>query len=157
MNKKALLLVPLGLAIAGCATTNGYGEQPQPAACIVPDPIEGPCNGNPANPKVNLNLNTMKASPPNVCANPGTTIEIKLSPPPRMTGTVSVVAKNKTNTWLNGTNAPDPRKIFIYVPGWIAPGDDYYYGFTTSLGTCVDPRVDIITRVASLETAEQSE
>ena len=154
MNKKALLLVPLGLAVAGCAATNGMGEHPQPRTCIEPEPITGPCTGNPLDPKVTLNLNTMKANPPNVCASPGSTIEIKLTPPPGMTGMVSVVAKDNTHTWLNGTNAPDPKKILIYVPGWVGQGTDYYYGFTTSLGTCVDPRVDIITRGANAEAAE---
>jgi hypothetical protein len=154
MNKKALLLVPLGLLIAGCAATNGLGGSPQPTACIEPDPITGPCTGNPVDPKVTLNLNTMKANPPNVCASPGSTIEVSLAPPPGMTGTVSVVAKDNANTWLNGTNAPDPKKILIEVPAWIPPGPNYYYGFNTSLGTCVDPRVDIITRGAVAEAME---
>lgn len=146
MNKKALLLVPLGLVIAGCAATKSVDEHPQPRACIEPDPITDPCTGNPTDPKVTLNLNTMKANPPNVCANPGSTIEVNISPPPSMTGSVSVVAKDNTHTWLNGTNAPDPKKIYVYVPTWIAPSPNYDYGFNTSLGTCVDPRVDIITR-----------
>lgn len=148
MNKKVFLLIPLGLTLMGCAATGSGGDQPQPSACIVPEPITGPCNGNPSEPKVNLNLNTMKANPPNVCANPGTTIEVNLSPPPGLTGTVSVVAKDNTHTWLNGSNAPDPKKIHIYVPAWATPGPDYSYGFSTSLGTCVDPRVDIVTHAA---------
>ena len=154
MNKKVFMLIPLGLVMVGCAATKGGGGQPQPSACIVPDPITGPCTGNSSSPKVNLNLMTMKANPPNVCAEPGTTIEVKISPPPGMIGTVSVVAKNNAHTWLNGNNAPDPKKILIYVPPWATPGTDYSYGFSTSLGTCVDPRVDIVQN-AAMQNIEQ--
>lgn len=145
MNKNVFLLLTLGLILTGCAAIDGADEHTQPMTCIEPDPISGPCNGNPSAPMVNLNLSTMKANPPNVCANPGSTIEVTISPPPGSIGTVSVTAKDPTNTWLNGTNAPDPQKIFIYVPPGVSLGNNYY-GFTTSLGTCVDPRVDIIRR-----------
>jgi hypothetical protein len=146
MNKNTFLLIPLVTVMVGCAATGAVGGQPQPSACIVPEPSDGPCNGNPEEPKVTLNLNTMKANPPNVCANPGSKIEVKISPEPSMAGSVSLVAKDNTHTWLNGTNAPDAKYIYVYVPTWIGPSPDYYYGFNTSLGTCVDPRVDIITR-----------
>jgi len=156
MNKKAFLLVPLGLMVVGCAATKGGGGQPQPSACIVPEPITGPCNGPSDDPKVNLNLMTMKANPPNVCAAPGTTIKVKLSPKPTLTGTVSVVAKNSTHTWLNGSNTTDSEFIYINVPGWVTLGTNYYYGFTTSLGTCVDPRVDIVTNAAMQNIEQQA-
>lgn len=146
MNKNALLLLALGLVVTGCAGSNNAGEHAEPLACIEPEPIKGPCNGNPNDPKVNLNLQTMKANPPNVCASPGSTIEINISPKPEFPGTVSVVAKDPTNTWLNGTNAPDSKTILIYVPAWTSLNTDNDYGFTTSLGTCVDPRVQIIRR-----------
>ena len=146
MNKNVLLLPIFVLITVGCAANGGAGKDAQPLACIEPQPSTGPCNGNPENPQVNLNLQTMKANPPNVCANPGSTIKVNISPEPDSPGTVSVVAKNPTNTWLNGTNSPDSKTISIYVPEWVSLGGDNYYGFTTNLGTCVDPRVQIIRR-----------
>jgi hypothetical protein len=139
--------------MAGCAATGGYGDDSQTTQCIEPPPITASCN-NPGNvPRVVLTLANMNTNPASVCAVPGSTFVMQVAPAPGDPGTVSVVAKDPTHTWLNGTNSPDPAFIEIDVPPWLAPGH-YYYGIYTRLGTCVDPRVEII-RLAAIEQAAE--
>ena len=146
MNKRALLVVSIAMLIAGCVTP----EDPQSMGplgtvnCAVHEPTDS-CTGNPDDPKVTLNLNTMKANPPNVCARAGKTINISIVPTQAASvGNVAVVPKSSTDTWLIGTNVPDKLKITIPIPNDIAFGTDHDFGFVTSDGKCADPRVHVM-------------
>ncbi|MDX1508006.1 MAG: hypothetical protein R3358_06985 [Woeseiaceae bacterium] len=140
MNKKILTALAAGVITASCV------HQPGPLGssnCVIHTPTTS-CTGNPNNPVVTLNLNTMKANPPNVCGRAGKTMEVRLVPPPSAKGTVAVVPKNFSDTWLLGTNDPDPAKIFIEIPDWVAFGSDHDYGFVKSTGECADPRLHVM-------------
>ena len=96
-------------------------------------------------PKVTLNLNEMKANPPNVCARPGKTIDVSIVPKVEASvGNVWVVPKNLADYWLVGTNDPDKLKIYIEIPDTVPFGTDHDYGFLTTSGKCADPRVHVM-------------
>ena len=141
MKRKMLIALTAGVLSAGCATNNGpLGT----TNCTVHDPTMS-CTGNPNDPKITLNLNTMKANPPNVCARPGQTLDISIVPPPQTSvGNVAVVPKDIADTWLIGTNSPNKLKISILIPDWVEEGTDHDYGFVTSSGKCADPRVHVM-------------
>ncbi len=142
MNKNVLLAMPLGLMVAGCVAVSDFAPVTPDTTCLEDTRPDVACTT--ANKgKVTLNLQVMQANPPNVCADPGSTIEVKISPKPSAKGTVSVFAKNVTDTWLGGSNSAKADVIHIHVPEWV-PAGSYRYGFRTNLGTCVDPRVDVI-------------
>ncbi len=138
MKMKLLLVLSASLLVSSCTTTGIVGAQ----NCVVHQPPVD-CTDTPVSPAVTLNLTTMKANPPNVCAGPGETITIKLVPEPAEVGTVAVVPKNFADTWLIGTNSPDKGKIEIEVPAWVPTITNHDYGFVTSTGDCADPRVHV--------------
>ncbi len=110
--------------------------------CVVYEPVKQ-CTGDKNDPKVTLNLITMKANPPNVCGAPGETIVVSLVPPPEIVGSVAVVPKNFADTWLLGTNSPDKEKINIAIPAWVPLETNHDYGFVTKAGKCADPRLRV--------------
>lgn len=73
---------------------------------------------------INFNLNRKKprVSPPNVCASPGSSLLVKITPATRPKGSVFMIAKignpdgGGMNNWLSATNALDAREIQIDVP-----------------------------------------
>lgn len=139
MNKNPLVILSLGLLVSSCTTLDILGAKD----CVVPEP-PGSCTGNPDDPKVTLNLNTMKANPPNVCARPGKTIKVNLVPKPADLGSVAVVPKNFIDVWLIGTNSVDEGKIEIKIPAGVPEGTDHDYGFVTAAGKCTDPRAHVM-------------
>jgi len=139
MKIRILIVLSLGWLISSCTTLNVLGAK----GCVVHNPT-GSCTGNPNDPKVTLNLTTMKANPPNVCARPGQTIDVKLVPEPATLGSVAVVPKNFLDAWLIGTNSVDKGKIEIQIPDWVPAGTDHDYGFVTSAGKCADPRAHVM-------------
>lgn len=141
MDKKFLIVFLTGLLVAACATPKApLGT----TDCTVHEPTNS-CTGNPDMPKVSLNLTTMKANPPNVCARAGKTIDVSIVPPPAASvGNVAVVPKDFADTWLIGTNVPNKLKIEIKIPDTVPFGTDHDYGFVTSDGKCADPRVHVM-------------
>ena len=139
MNKTILFVLPLSLMLASCASVMVSA----PGGCHVASVIPTVCTGSKDNPKVSFNSNTLKASPPNVCAEPGATLEISIKPVAHnKIGSVAVIAKDPKDSWLSGTNSPDKTKIEILIPAWVAEGD-HDYGFLTFDGKCLDPRINI--------------
>jgi len=139
MIKNPLIILSLGLLVSSCTTLDVLGAKD----CVVHEPTKS-CTGNPNDPKVTLNLNTMKANPPNVCARPGQTIKVNLVPKPDDLGSVAVVPKNFVDSWLIGTNSVDAGTIEIEIPAWVPPGTDHDYGFVTAAGKCADPRAHVM-------------
>lgn len=135
MHRKILLTSGLGLMIGACTqvSTTGCKSYTPPKTC----------QGNPQVPRVTLNLDTLEANPPNVCANRGETLVYNLVPTPSEPGTVAVRAKNRSDSWLAGTNSPNPREIRVSIPGWVEADSDHDYSFEMSDGKCLDPRVRV--------------
>ena len=139
MNKTILFVLPLSLMLASCASVMVSA----PGACHVASVIPTVCTGKKDDPKVNFNTNSLKASPPNVCAGRGETLEITIEPVAQnKIGSVAVIPKDPKDSWLVGTNSPDKKKIEILIPPWVAEGD-HDYGFLTFDGKCLDPRINI--------------
>lgn len=138
MNRKALLISGVSLMLTACAPP-GIMSAPR---CESYTP-SSTCQGDPKVPKVTLNLNTLRASPSNVCAERGQTIVYRLVPPPRDPGTVAVIAKKSSDTWLAGTNSPNAREIRVTIPSWVGADTDHDYSFVTSDNKCIDPRVRV--------------
>ncbi|MBT8137629.1 MAG: hypothetical protein KJO54_11495 [Gammaproteobacteria bacterium] len=155
MNKRILWL-PGAVLLASCAT---YGPQmnqlgiQSPTCDIlnVPANCSNPGASGPSAPSVNFNTNpnAMTVAPRNVCANRNATLVFKLTPnnpggDPRPFGSVSVVAKDLSNTWLIGTNNSDREEISIEVPDYVVAGDYEYTLFVNDGNArCVDPRVHV--------------
>lgn len=154
--KKLLLIVSLTtLLLSGCEKTYEVEEVvgvdkrdlPRSTTCVDHGP-PAPCpdRQDRNNPRVTLNLNTMMANPPNVCAHPGTTLEVSLVPPEVATTIeVFLLPKDFADTWLLGTNNPDKENIHVPIPASIPPDESYWYeyGFVTSTGECTDPRLRV--------------
>lgn len=143
MNKKFLIVFLAGSLVAACAPPLQKGPAGT-TGCVVHDPGNS-CTGNPDMPKVTLNLVTMKANPPNVCARAGKTIDVSIIPEGEASvGNVAVLPKKFADAWLIGTNVPDKLKIEIKIPDTVAFGTDHDYGFITTGGKCADPRVHVM-------------
>lgn len=135
MNRKLLLVLLLIGVTMGCVPIT-------PLTC---EPYSGPtppCSGDPNAPQVNLNTNTLSATPYCVKAKKGTFIIFRLTPHDKNElGSVEIFPKDPDDTWLEGTNDPYKDLIIISVPGTLEPGD-HDYGIKTS-DKCVDPRVSV--------------
>ncbi|MBT8144755.1 MAG: hypothetical protein KJO55_08640 [Gammaproteobacteria bacterium] len=117
---------------------------------VIPRNCNNPVGG-PNAPVVNFNTNGMTVAPRNVCAKRNATLEFKVTPVnpggnPRPKGSVSLVAKDLSNTWLIGTNSPDRNEISIPIPDYVDA--DEYYAYTLFVNDddgvrCVDPRVHV--------------
>ena len=143
MNKKLLLILPLVICVSACATM-----QPSTTMTCMTITPDSNCGGDQHFPIVTINTQSgIVIDRNNACATPGAKIEFRVVPPGQNdVGSVSVRAKNPSDTWLNGTNSPDEKKIEILVPDWVESSDtgvDYDYAIYTSGGVCVDPRVEV--------------
>lgn len=136
MNKKILFAVPLGWLLASCATPQMNGE-------CMPYTMPGTCSGNPQAPAVNLNTNSLNATPGCVDADPGTTLVFMLTPRGgKKRGTVEIFPKKPAEApWLAAKNDENEDFIFVKIPAGVDL-DDYDYGIRTS-SKCVDPRVRV--------------
>lgn len=153
MLKYCLILIGAA-GVSGCVNTSIVSPLDLlPATCT---PVNVPPNcsnapGGPNAPRLNFNTNTpLNVAPPNVCARKNKTLKIKITPTevngqPRKKGTVSVVPKDLTNTWLIGSNSDDADEIVIPIPGHISIGK-YEYALIvndTDGLRCLDPRVHV--------------
>lgn len=139
MNKMILFVIPLSYLAVGCVAKNTI----QVGGCNSPPPAAD-CTGNPASPKVTINTNRpLNADPPNVCADPGTTIVFNIVPVGGEKGDVSVIPKIAADSWLTGTNSANAGKIEILVPTGLEPKSDHDYTIVTKDGQCLDPRVEV--------------
>lgn len=140
MNRKILIVMPLGWILVGCVNTGPMNI----SNCDVYTGPVPPCEGNPNAPAVNLNTNTLNVTPRCANAARSKTIVFTVVPPEKnKVGSVAIIPKNAEDTWLTGTNSPDKMKINILVPDWVASGD-HSYGIVASNGSCVDPRVHVV-------------
>ena len=159
MNKKSLYVLPVCLLAVACVhQENGQGGEAELKSALCDtkmspedtEEIQRRCKNpttSPKQPTVHVNLNgTLRANPPNVCAEPGSTLTIHLTPGPNEIETVGIVPKDLKQIWLMKSNSPDSGQIVINIPE-IADGDDtnytYDYAIYTADGNCVDPRVTV--------------
>ena len=145
MNKTYLYVLPLALFLAG---SPGYSVA-QATGCVK-GPVKMPiCTGDPQAPVVNLNLNTMKASPHCVLAKPGTTLVFRLTPRKNLKrNTVEILPKDDFDEWLQGKNDEFADLIIIKVPHDFKPSDKPWpsvhdYSIYVLNGKCLDPRVEV--------------
>lgn len=141
MNSKLLLILPLTICLAACATAG----KTTATTCTHITPTSS-CGGDKSFPIVTINTQAaLVVDRSNVCATPNSTIEFRVVPPGKNdVGSVSIVAKDPADTWLNGTNSPDKKKIEILVPDWVKADEDYDYAIYVSGGACLDPRVEVL-------------
>lgn len=141
MNKNVLLLVPLGLVLAGC-------PKPDTEECF-DHHIPPTCLPLAAGAPINVVRAQMKAVPPNACVQPGQVVTFELQPTPTGTNTFFIEPKDSNDTWLSGTNYPNADEITITVPNDMSlMGTDHDYGLRdTETGKCADPRVRVETLI----------
>ncbi len=121
MNNKIFAAIPLCLiALHGTSQVTAQGS------C---EPMDVPpvCQGGG---RITINTNSYNISPPNLCASPGETIVVNVTP----AGTeASVYGKN--GGWPSGSGAS-----FTIT----APDDgEYNYNVSFADGTCIDPRITV--------------
>ncbi len=121
MNKKLLIALPLfliGFQGASQVTAQG-GCEPM----SVPPVCQG---GN----RININTNSRKISPRNLCAEPGETIEVRVTP---AGNTASI--EGKSGDWPRGSGS----SFTITAP----EQGTYDYDVTFEDGSCIDPRISV--------------
>jgi hypothetical protein len=112
--QKILIILSLSFLLVACEKVY-FDNSARAPRCE--SPVLSICN--PGDPKVKLHLSDMKATPPNLCVEPGDTVEMEIVPKPTEAGTVFVVPKDLRDTWLIGTNYPDKNKVIITIPEWV--------------------------------------
>ena len=154
MKINNLITLLFGLFLAGCttmSTTGGVFDTLECGAYTGPVP---PCEGNPNNPEVTLNTNTLEVTPRCIKAFKSKTIKFNVVPPGKnFPGSVAIIPKITTNTWLAGNNSPDKTEIEIFVPDWV-DAKEYSYGILKSTGDCRDPRVEVIELAVQMQQTQ---
>lgn len=136
MKKNILFALPLSALVIACAPLG-----PDQAAGCQTMTIPA-CTGNPADPKVNINVATnLVVAPPNVCAHAGTDVEFIITPATTTT-IVAILPKDPADTWLSGSNISAASGFEISVPGDL-PDDTYDYHIVATNGYCYDPRFTV--------------
>lgn len=151
--KRIYLMLSAAVLLAACAAPTRVTSIPLPSCDIlVPTPsCTNSAGTGPAAPAVTYNTNSGSVAPRNVCANRSSTLTINLKPVsspgnPRKLGSVAVVPKDISDTWLIGSNNVDVNKIEIPIPSYLPPNTYYGYTLVNSGVTpvqCVDPRVHV--------------
>lgn len=151
MKNPIPLIAALGL-LAACAANPDLVASIELPTCdklAIPAKCENNPGSGPNAPTVNFNKNSLFLAPRNVCTNKGATLKFKITPdavginPP---GSVAVIAKKGTDTWLIGTNSPDNKVLEIDIPAYLASNTDYEYTIVSireGVVSCVDPRVHV--------------
>lgn len=143
MNKKLLLILPFVICLSACEAGGKRGAM----NCTSVN-LNSACYGKNQSHAPTLIINTqvgLVIDHNNVCADRNSTITFNVVPPGKNDiGSVSIVAKNPEDTWLNGTNSPDKKKIEILVPDWVEVETGYEYAIHLSGGACLDPRVEVL-------------
>ncbi len=118
MNKKVLIAIPVCLI--------GFHGSMQVTAQVECQQMDVPavCQGGG---RININNNTKNISPPNLCATPGETIDVNVTPD----GSASIDGKG--GGWPNGSGPA----FTITAPA----AGSYDYNVTFADGTCIDPRI----------------
>lgn len=140
MNSKLILTLPLLICLSACAA--GANKSTLTCDHITPGKV---CFGNGKAPVlVNTQANVV-VDHENVCVSRNEYITFNITPPGKNdAGAVSIVAKDPNDTWLNGTNSPDKKKIEILVPGWVKIGGIHDYAIYVHGESCLDPRVEVL-------------
>ena len=143
MNSKLLSVLPLMICLSACASVRSPPSTASTCTTITPS---SSCGGDKNFPIITINTQAgLVIDRSNACVTPGSTIEFRVVPPGQNdVGSVSISAKDPADTWLNGTNSPDKKKIEILVPDWVPTHEEYDYAIYTSGGTCMDPRVEVL-------------
>lgn len=142
MKKTHLWLLPLALSLA-YAGQSVAGEPRR-----TEDPKNTPkCEGVPEAPRINFNIITMKATPPCVKAQKGTTIVIKLTPKKDLEDVVVTIEPKDPfkDAWLHGKNDYFDDLVIIRVPGeykGIDEFSDHDYIVVVD-DRKIDPRVEV--------------
>jgi len=122
MDKKILIAIPLCLI--------GFHGTSQVTAQVTCQQMSVPPVCQPGG-RININNRSKTVAPPNLCAAPGETIEVNVTP----TGTTaSIVAKS--GSWPNEVDRPS---FSITAPG----AGDYDYEVIFEDGSCIDPRIKV--------------
>ncbi len=121
MNNKVFLVAPLCLiALHGTSQVTAQDN------CVAVD-VPPVCQGGG---QININNNSHNISPPNLCASPGETIEVIVTP----AGTEASVF-GKSGGWPNGSG----ESFTITAP----EVGDYDYNVSFDDGSCIDPRISV--------------
>ena len=139
--KRIILLLPVLFSLSACVAQTSLN----PALTNCPKQTWWFCRGKPNTPEVNINTQSakLKARPYCVNAAEGSTIKFKLTPPGNAApGTVAIVPKKASHTWLSATNSANQDEILITVPTDLPEGERYLYGITFG-SKCVHPRVNV--------------
>lgn len=121
MNKKVLVVLPLCLVgfhgASQVTAQEGCEEMSVPPTCQ-------------AGRQININNNSKKISPRNLCAAPGDTIEVNVTP----AGTTASI-DGKSGGWPSGSGS----SFTITAPDQ----GTYDYDVTFEDGSCIDPRISV--------------
>ena len=121
MKKTILLAAPLGFVLF-YGTSQVTAQDPECESMTVPVCQDGT--------QITINNNGRMVAPPNLCVDPGETIEVKVTPE----GT-SASIEGKNGGWPSGSGAS-----FTLV----APDSGTYdYNVYFSDGSCLDPRISV--------------
>ena len=115
MNKIHLCALPLALVLAAYSGQSVGGD---PKRTTDQDTMPK-CEGEPQAPRVNFNINTMKATPHCVNAHKGSIIVFKLRPKKDLVDVVVTIEPKDAfkDAWLQGTNDYADDLVIIRVPG----------------------------------------
>ena len=122
MNKKVLIALPL--CLIGFHGTSPVTAQGNCQQMSVP-PV---CQGGG---RININNNSNNMSPPNLCASPGQTIQVNVTP----AGTTASI-DGKSGGWPNGSGS----SFTITAP---YSAGSYDYNVTFQDDSCIDPRISV--------------
>ncbi len=121
MNKKVLIALPLCLVgfhgASQVTAQEGCEEMSVPQTCQ---------QGR----QININTNSRKISPPNLCAAPGDMIDVIVTP----AGTTASI-NGKSGGWPSGSGS----SFTITAP----EQGTYDYDVTFEDGSCIDPRISV--------------
>ena len=156
MNRNILCLTSLVFIVAACAP-----DSPAPGPEVVCEDLDVSkcdsvtipvdCEGKGTGQhfvNVNVQPTPIIVAPPNRCIDTedfGREVTFNITPASLAEGTVRICPKDPADTWLEGDNSPDNRKIVIEVPERDYPVDGEIHDYTvvTTEGKCLDPRLDV--------------
>lgn len=132
IKKFIFTVVPLGLILVAWAQ-----QDPVPQECVVVE-FPGMCQSASG---ITIVRQAHIVAPLNYCASAGDDIQVSVAPYNGPVGTVETIAKDPANTWLNGTNDPDPNGFELIVPADVS--GEYDYKVVFSDGYCIDPMIKV--------------
>jgi plastocyanin len=124
MNKK--ILIAMSVSVFGLYGTSQVTAQDNCPVVEVPDQC---AKGG----QITINNNSNNVSPRNLCARPGDTITVNVTP-----NNTTAIVHGKNGGWPYASNGSN-NKFTITAP---AEGD-YNYNVTFHDGRCIDPRITV--------------